>query len=462
MSLTGLLFVLSFMSGIGLALFVHPRYGLYTYLAVFYLDPPHRWWGAFLPDLRWSLLSAVVTLIAAMRFAPSIGQGPTWNASFPARLFIVFAIWMWIQNAWALAPSEHLEASVLFTKYIILYFLVYRFLLTAGDVGNLMFVHVLGCGYLGLLAYLAPSEGRLEGVGGPGIDEANALGMFVGTGALCAAALMLCERSWKRWTCILLMPFILNTLIQSESRGAMVGVAAGAMVLFYLRPRQYRMPFYLFAAAGVVLFGYLAQDVFWERMTSLRATVDQTEELDGSAENRIVLAEAQLRMFASYPHGAGHRGTAELSPRYLDEKWLTRGPTGLEDAARSSHSTLLSALVEQGLPGITIFLALIGWLAFAILKMRRWAKVDPPIDGKVLLYGAAAAASLASLFVSGLFTDYIKTEVQVWMFAILASVVLVHLPAALAAPREGQPNAAEPARRRPGLRVQDPRARRTS
>ena len=43
---------------------VHPRWSLITYIAVFYLHPPLRWSGAGLPDMRWSLLAAVVTLIS--------------------------------------------------------------------------------------------------------------------------------------------------------------------------------------------------------------------------------------------------------------------------------------------------------------------------------------------------------------------------------------------------------------
>ena len=56
MSLTGLAFLLAFAAGIGLAVMRHPLFGLYTYIAVFYLHPPSRWWGETLPDLRWSLL----------------------------------------------------------------------------------------------------------------------------------------------------------------------------------------------------------------------------------------------------------------------------------------------------------------------------------------------------------------------------------------------------------------------
>lgn len=424
MALTALAFLLAFCGGLSLAIFWHPRFGLYTYLAVFYLHPPSRWWGIYLPEMRWSLIAALVTLIAALRIEPR-HDVPPWSSTAPARLLLAFTAWMWIQNFWALAPDIHLEASILFTKYVVLYYLMYKLLTSVEEIGNVLFVHVLGCGYLGWLAYLAPGVGRLEGVGGPGIDDANGLGMFVGTGLICGAMLVLGERSWKRWICVLAMPFILNTVIQSESRGAMLGIVAGAFVIFYLRPQLYRKQFYAFAVLGVLLFGYLAPDVFWDRMQTLTAATDDTAELDSSAEGRVVLFKAQLEMAKSYPFGAGHRGTAVLSPLYLDEKWLTRASFE-ETAARSSHATMMSALVEQGIPGAIIFAALALWIGRMIRILRRRTKTSSRLDIREQLYGVSAAASLVVVFVSGLFTDYLKTEVQIWMFAILALTVLMH------------------------------------
>lgn len=456
MPLTTVVFVLGYFSGLGLSLFRHPRYGLYTYLAVFYLDPPTRWWSESLPDLRWSLLAALVTLVSMSRLTAT-KQSPAWLATTPGRFLLFFTVWMWVQNAWALLGPEHLEASILFTKYLVLFYLVYRLMETPDDVRDLLLVHTLGCGYLGWLGYLAPAAGRLEGVGGPGIDEANALAMFVSTGALCGSVLILSERSWRRWVCILPMPFILNILVQSESRGAMLGVVAGGLVLFYLRPRRYRMSFYAFAVAGALLFGYLAQDFFWARMSTLRAAVDETAELDSSAQSRIELAKAQLRMAASHPFGVGHRGTAALSPRYLDVKWLTYDPRS-QTTARSSHNTVLSVLVEHGWPGVIAFALLIVWFARSIQKLKTWTKLEnPQFEEKLLLYGAAAAASLAVVFVAGLFTDYIKTEVQIWMYAILSSVVVAHVPAALGHRRAAVPPLAcepDPPRRRQNIRSQ--------
>ena len=63
MSLTALAWISSYILGIFLA-FVHPIYGLFTYFMDYYAHPPLRWWGKALPDYRWSLIIAIITLIA--------------------------------------------------------------------------------------------------------------------------------------------------------------------------------------------------------------------------------------------------------------------------------------------------------------------------------------------------------------------------------------------------------------
>lgn len=64
MSISALVFVGVYAIGLLLAFARHPGYGVFAYLWVFYNHPPSRWWGAELPELRWSLIAAVVTLIA--------------------------------------------------------------------------------------------------------------------------------------------------------------------------------------------------------------------------------------------------------------------------------------------------------------------------------------------------------------------------------------------------------------
>jgi hypothetical protein len=63
MSITTLVFLVVYLAGLALA-FSRPITGLCAYLWAFYNNPPSAWWGSELPTIRWSLIAAVVTLVA--------------------------------------------------------------------------------------------------------------------------------------------------------------------------------------------------------------------------------------------------------------------------------------------------------------------------------------------------------------------------------------------------------------
>src|SRR5438105_12728356 len=87
----------------------HPLWGLYFYLGSIYVHPPSRWWGYILPDLRWSLLSAAVTVLAIAFHRGRLAAKPPWLSNVPAALLLMYACWMWIQYPWALDAETHLS-----------------------------------------------------------------------------------------------------------------------------------------------------------------------------------------------------------------------------------------------------------------------------------------------------------------------------------------------------------------
>ena len=185
--MTGILFAAAFFLSLILALVRHPRYGMFAYMAAFYIYPPARWWGATLPDFRWSLLASVVLFVAVYRHPRNPDQ-PPWSSTVPARLLIAFTLLVWIGNLWALDSKENLAFSILYTKYLVLYYFLYRLCDTEENIRETLLVHVVGCCYLGWLAFGMPTEGdRLDGVGGPGINDSNTLGMQFATAVSCGA-----------------------------------------------------------------------------------------------------------------------------------------------------------------------------------------------------------------------------------------------------------------------------------
>jgi len=438
MSLTAIVFLLCFLAGLGLALARHPIYGLYTYIAVFYLDAPGRWWGAGLPNLRWALLTAAVTALAMLRLKPDPARTP-WYRTFPAVFLIAYTIWLWIQTPWVLDQDLHRECAIIFTKYIIVYYMVYRLIDTPVLTADFLLAHVLGCMYLGLIAYSTGAPGgRLDGVGGPGIDDSNTLGMHASTAAVAGAMLIFAMRKWRRLAALVSVPLILNMVVLTGSRGAFLALFMGGLAIFALRPRENLRLFYGLAFLGLLGFGYVASEAFWERMQTIETAVKQEEDIDKSAAGRIAQIEAGFRMFKAHPLGVGHRGFAVLSPEYLDPDFLDK------DGGRSSHNTFISALVEQGLPGAVLFLLLWLWVLKSCVQTRNWALRKRPLLDVSLMTGICAG--LAVVFIGGQFADFLKTEVQVWLLALLSA--LLYLPnvalgksgARRFGPRDGAPS----------------------
>ena len=286
MTLTGLAFMVVLVSALVVALVRAPIVGLFAYIGVFYLDPPSRWWGAFLPDLRWSLLAAVVTVIAMLWRQPPHEGRQRWFQTTPAKIMIAFTIWFWIGKFWALAPDLHAAAGVLITKYLVVFWITYRLIDTPQKVTAFLLAHLIGCFYLGYLGLTYDGSGRLDGVGGPGIDDSNTLGMHLATGVVAGAMLLLTMRGWRMALCVLAITLALNTLVLTGSRGAFLALVAGGAMLAYFRPPEYKRLFAAYAVLGVILFGYVASAQFWSRMNTVTAAVDESQTMDTSAQSR--------------------------------------------------------------------------------------------------------------------------------------------------------------------------------
>jgi len=410
----------------------HPIYGLYFYLATTYVHPPSRWWNYILPDLRWALLSAVVCVLAVAFHRGRLSQRPPWTSSAPAIILSLYAAWMWLQTPWALSVEEHLNGTVLFTKYILAFWFIYRIADTKELIRDVMLFHAAGCAMLGLMARLSHRDfGRVEGVGGPGIDDANSLGMFLATGAVVCIALLLSQRGWRRLLAICLLPLLLEGFVVTNSRGAFLGLAMGVAVLLFARSVAYNKAMLTLGVVVALVAAVAVDQKFIDRMSTIGDVTSESVDAEMSARSRVTLMRAQLEMARDHPMGVGHRGTVELSPQYLDRIWLDHGGRD-PDSGRSSHNAFLSALVEQGVLGALLFLILVGWVVRTIWRVRSMRRRDD--DPELVMLAAGLCGALGVVFVAGLATDYLTTEVQFWLFACLVSAIKLLSPVAQARP----------------------------
>jgi O-antigen ligase len=201
---------------------------------------------------------------------------------------------------------------------------------------------------------------------------------------------------------------VVNAVITTISRSGFLALGVGGVIFNYFAPRRLSGRIRIFSALGLILFMSLAGAAYWDRISSITYAGEEVEGVDTGA-GRLVIMQAQWKMFQAYPLGCGHRCTATLSPDYLPRENLTR------EGARSSHNTFMTLLVEQGIPGVIFYLLMLIWLYKTLIYLRRETKGT----GLLSTVFPTIAAVLGAIVVGDLFVDYLKLEVRIWFFGLM-------------------------------------------
>ena len=192
-----------------------------------------------------------------------------------------------------------------------------------------------------------------DGVGGPGIDDANSLGMVLATGVVVALVALLTQNGWRRIACALALPLILNGLCSPAAAARSSACVAGALVLVVLRRRSGTA-----GCSGRGRGGGRAGSVSCDRQDLHRSHVHDLEvTLAGRGRRPMRRAReprrarrGAARRCSPTPDGLGpprHGGAQPAVHRRA--RWLTADAR--RAAARSSHNTFMTAADRAGHPG---------------------------------------------------------------------------------------------------------------
>ena len=445
MSLTAVAFILVYVILLCLSMIRGPMWGLYAYFLAFYQLPSNYWWGTELPDLRWSFVAAAVTFCSALL---DRGTGPRtdgsstlalrpWYSTFPARCMIALCAWMWLELFWAINVPQHMEGAALYSKYVLLFALLYMLVNTPRRMETLFWCHIVGCFVWGWIAYTTEVRGRLDIALSPEGADSNLIGYHMATGLAFAGFMFVQLKGLKRWVVFAASPFILNAIILTASRGATLGLLAAGVSSVLFAPRAKRFPVYAACLLAIPLMLRLAgNDIFWERMGTLTQTDPQ--KMEGSAASRIPIIEANWRMFLDHPFGVGYRSNMFLSPQYMSDNLLTTAETG--QRLRAAHNSFMASLVDYGVPGGLFMLGMVGWSFARLVRMKCLDRRGLPSD--LGAYRAALAAGLTANLVTGQFINLQKTETWFWMLAAvgcLDQMCTAHLRVADADSHDNKP-----------------------
>ncbi|HYO25077.1 MAG TPA: O-antigen ligase family protein, partial [Lacipirellulaceae bacterium] len=214
------------------------------------------------------------------------------------------------------------------------------------------------------------------------------------------------------------------------TRSTWMGLAGClAFVPLWQMPARWRVP----AALGVLMCGALAVVALGHAVTDLNR-----KDTDASAEHsvyqRASFVYVSLRMFRDAPvFGCGLGRFYDMKLPYLADRSQHLELESLRKL--DHHNTLLGVLVETGLVGFTLFVAMIGSWLRAAWRLAR----DASRDAWQRSQGLFALATGLTYLASALFHDLTLSPTEHWLlfFAAGTTVGLLAERPALAAAADG-------------------------
>lgn len=420
--LTALVYISLYLYGLGRALAGKPLWGIFLYFMCFYAHAPTQWWGAYLPNLRWSLIASLVTLVAVLIHPPK--EGFKFFAYRENRWLTAFFVYLLIQYPFVYSTAWHTDFVFLFLKFLVFIFLFQNCVRTPKDFRAVVIANALGGAFLAYQGFAHHNGGRLEGIGTPGMDDANLMGQHLVLLIFILGYAML--EPFRKvhiliavCTCLVLM-----TLFLTESRGALISLALAGVVAAFFMPRGGKKKLMGFGVLGVIACALLMGPQIIERFQGVEKN-SMGEVSDKSARSRIVIIESQIEMWKDSPIvGHGHRGTLLLSPQYIPSDYMSN--IGL----RASHNLVMSLLVDHGVIGLIFYFGAFVSCGLRIFSVNRDMvpndkQLKTPDEAFLRAMIVGFSLALFSYFLGGLTSNNKKLEGDIWVFAFLP--VAVHL-----------------------------------
>jgi O-antigen ligase len=397
------------LAGLGiLATFWNPLYGGVACVLSYLLNPV-----AISMDsggFRFQLWVSIAFLVSMVLYRPRPAGADAPTAHVLAGMWLFMALCA-ASAAWAVVSSQNaLEESFEMFKRILLAALMCRLVRSERDIVWLVWASLIGTFHAsalhifgGRLGWIPASESREYGVLPTG--QTAVLILFVPLLVVLGAMGRKKERlaSW----CIL--PFVLDSIVNTFQRMGFVVLAAEAVLLAIYLPRR----IVIRVVPVVAVLGCLFVIRFMPpEYRDWVATVEKPHQ-EASAESRFAIDRASIQMLLDYPMGVGYRNYLDVSPRYLPAEMLDHGK-------RSAHNSFFAVLCELGIQGLLAWLWTFGG---AIILMRRIRKApDREPTGRLELYALGIELGLYGWLIGGLFHDLHNVDPAYWFVAFAVAL----------------------------------------
>jgi O-antigen ligase len=421
--LAGLDYRLAIAAAIGLAFVVlvmgDLTFGLCAFAIVSFLD--------LLPSLGGSLLSftKIVGLLIAISWLAKVSSSADTRNDFLAAhpvfsylmgLLVGFSA---LSLTWAEDPSAGQTDLLRLALNVILFLIVYTAVRTPKQFVWVIGAYVTGAAVAAAYGLLRPPEDvayyDVSRVGGT-LGDPNELASVLVPGMILAAALAIAIKRAPlvRIAAVVAAGLCAAGVFLSLSRGGLIATGFALLVALIVAGRwrvQAIVLVVLVACGGLFYYGYVAD----------RDAVNRVTRVEGGT-GRTDLWTIGWRMVESEPvRGVGIGNFQTASIHHLLEPGALRRDEFIVDDPKSAHNTYLQALAELGAIGAALFLAVILFSLFCVLRA---ARIFDRLDEHGLeLLSRALLVALAGVLAADFFISEQYSK-QLWFLLGLGPALL--------------------------------------
>lgn len=275
----------------------------------------------------------------------------------------LFFLWAFASYFWCLNQSYCIEKVITLVQLILFAWIIWEYTPSENEQELLMTAYIAGAmiAAIGIInnslagTSMAGSGGARSGL--QGSDE-NDLSLIIALGVPLAWSMVLKNKdNIKMWPYLIFILTVSLAILLTGSRGGLLVLLAS---LTYVAATTNKMPknFQIVLICMVIFVGPPAVVKVVPPATLKRLGTVVKELKGGSMSNRRKIWDAGLRYFNNSPFlGAGFNCYKEVVYQYLGYKIV-------------AHNTFLSVMVELGIPGLILFLIMLGSNFVSIMKQK--------------------------------------------------------------------------------------------
>jgi O-antigen ligase len=241
------------------------------------------------------------------------------------------------------------------------------------------------------------------------IGNRNALASYIDVAIVCAYLLyQIVAPGLGRGLLLVSLPVLFLGLALTLSRAGLIVLVVTLLLVWYSVARRRGVLLLIGSFSMICALTFVLPNSFWKRAESIVPAIQRQQETFGT---RVRLWRVALRMITDHPVvGIGPGNFVAAYPRYA------RGGEQLLQML-NPHNTYVGLAAENGLIGLSLFLAMI---FIALLETRRGVRAGRAVARSDLeIQTIAAGVSLLAYLLSGLAGDA-QSMKSLWMFFGLA------------------------------------------